>query len=185
MYIKGGWIYTFATNNDGLDANGNLYIQGGTTVAYGTSSPECGIDANEEGGYHVYITGGTLVGIGGGTSYPYSSGTTQPSIVYGGTVSSGTTLALNSSSANILTFTMGRSYSGTTCFLLTSPSLTKGSSYTLYSGATATGTDWHGLITSATVSSTGSSVASVSSLSSPYSSVGSSTGGMGGGGGRW
>src|SRR5574344_3003 len=185
MYIKGGWIYTFATNNDGLDANGNLYIQGGTTVAYGTSSPECGIDANEEGGYHVYITGGTLVGIGGGTSYPYSSGTTQPYIVYGGTVSSGTTLALNSSSANILTFTMGRSYSGTTCFLLTSPSLTKGSSYTLYSGATATGTDWHGLITSATVSSTGSSVASVSSLSSPYSSVGSSTGGMGGGGGRW
>jgi hypothetical protein len=186
MYIQGGYIYAFGMYNDGLDSNGNMYIQGGTTVAYGTSSPECGIDANEEGGYHVIITGGTLVGIGGGTSYP-SSSSTQPAIVYGGSVSSGTTLALNSSSANVLTFKMGRTYGGNAVILFTSPSLKKGSSYTLYSGATATGTDWHGLITSASVSSTGSSAGSVSSLSSPYSSIGNTSGGMGGmggGGGR-
>lgn len=184
MYIKNGYIYTFAINNDGLDANGNLYIQGGTTVAYGTSNPECGLDANEEGGYHLIITGGTVIGIGGGTSYPNSS-STQPSIVYGGSVSSGTTIAVNDSkSNNILSLKMGRSYNGTACFLISSPSLTKGSKYTIYTGATATGTDWHGMITGATISSEGTSAATISSLSSPYSSAGSSSGGMGGGGGQ-
>lgn len=184
MYIKNGYIYTFAINNDGLDANGNLYIQGGTTVAYGTSNPECGLDANEEGGYHLIITGGTVIGIGGGTSYPNSS-STQPSIVYGGSVSSGTTIAVNDSkSNNILSLKMGRSYNGTACFLISSPNLTKGSKYTIYTGDTATGTDWHGMITGATISSEGTSAATISSLSSPYSSAGSSSGGMGGGGGQ-
>lgn len=187
MYIKGGYIYTFAINNDGLDANGNMYISGGTTIAYGTSSPECGIDANEEGGYHVIITGGTIIGVGGGTSYPYSS-STQPSIVYGGSVSSGTTIALNSGNANIMALKMGRTYNGSACFLFSSPNLSKGSSYTIYTGATVSGTDWHGMTIGATVSSTGTSAATISSLSSPYSSAGSTSGGMGGGmggGGRW
>lgn len=181
MYIKGGYVYAFGINNDGLDANGNLYVQGGTTVAYGTTQPECGIDANEEQGYAVIVTGGTLIGIGGGTSYP-SSQSTQPSIVYGGNVSQGSLLTLASSSKTLLAFEMGRSYNGSACFLITSPSLSKGSSYTIATGATATGTDWHGLITSPTVSASGTSAATVSSLSSPYSTCGSSTGGMGGGG---
>lgn len=183
LYIKGGYIYAYALGNDGIDANGNLYIQGGTTVAYGTSSPECGIDANEEEGYSVIVTGGTLVGIGGGTSYP-SSQSTQPSIVYGGSVSNGSTVALNSGSTNILALTMGRSYNGNVCILFTSPSLSKGGSYTVYTGASVSGTDWYGLYVGATVSSTGTSAATISSLSSPYSSAGSTTGmgGFGGGG---
>ena len=152
-------------------------------MAYGTSSPECGIDANEEEGYSVIVTGGTLVGIGGGTSYP-SSQSTQPSIVYGGSVSNGSTVALNSGSTNILVLTMGRSYNGNVCILFTSPSLSKGGSYTVYTGASVSGTDWHGLYVGATVSSTGTSAATLSSLSSPYSSAGSTTGmgGFGGGG---
>ncbi|MFC2710838.1 carbohydrate-binding domain-containing protein [Hoylesella oralis] len=181
LYMKGGWVYAFSTNNDGLDANKNLYMEGGTTVAYGAAAPEVGLDAAE--GYNLYVNGGTFVAVGGGTTYPASS-SKQPSIVYGGSVASGTTLALNSSSANILTFEMGRSYNGTAVFLISSPSLSTGNSYTISSGATATGTDWHGLITEATLSSAGSTVATISSLASPYSSVGSSTGGMGGNGGR-
>lgn len=180
MYLKGGYVYAYAINNDGLDANGNLYVQGGTTVAYGTSQPECGIDANEEGGYSVIVTGGTLIGVGGGTSYP-SSQSTQSSIVYGGSLATGSALALNSGSTNIVAFEMGRAYNGSACFLITSPSLKKGSSYTLYSGATASGTDWHGLTTGATISQTGTETATISSLASPYSTAGSSTGGMGGG----
>jgi hypothetical protein len=182
MYLNGGNVFAWATSNDGIDANGNLFVNGGTTVAYGTTSPECGVDANEEGGYHLIISGGTLVAVGGGTSYPYSSGT-QPSIVYGGSASSGTTLALNSSDANILAFTVQRSYNGTACFLFTSPNLSKGSAYTITSGATASGTDWYGLKTAASISSEGSSAATISSLASPYSTCGSSIGGMGGGGG--
>lgn len=187
MYVKGGYIYAYSTNNDGIDANGNLYFQGGVSLAYGTSSPEGGIDANEEGGYSVIITGGTVVSLGGDTSYP-SQSSSQPSIVYRGSMSNGTTLALNSSSSNVLALTLGRSYSGTLTILMSSPSLSKGSSYTLYSGASASGTSWHGLITSATLNSTGSSIASISSLSSPYSSIGSAAGGGGmnpGGGRGW
>lgn len=182
LTLNGGYTYAFAINNDGLDANRNLYVKGGTTVAYGTTQPECGIDANEEQGYSVIVTGGTLIGVGGGTSYP-SSSSTQPSIVFGGSVTSGSTLALNNGDSNVLAFEMGRSYNGSACFLITSPSLKTGNSYTLYNGASATGTDWHGLIASATLGSTGTSVASVSSLNSPYSTCGSTTGGMGSMGG--
>ncbi len=176
MYINGGYIYVNSTNNDGLDANGNLYVNGGTVVAYGARSPECGIDSNEEGGYGVYVNGGTLIGIGGGTSKPLSS-STQPSIIYTGSVSNGTTLAIKKSDGTaILGFTMGKSYSGSATFLITSPDLVKGSSYTLYGGASVSGDDWHGLYSPVTISSTGSTLGTISSLSSPYSTLGSGGG---------
>ena len=76
MYIKGGTVTAVSSGNDGLDSNGNLYIQGGTVMAFGTSSPECGIDANEEEGYTVIFTGGTLLSVGGGNSVPSTSEST-------------------------------------------------------------------------------------------------------------
>ena len=65
LTISGGLVYAHATNNDGIDANGNCYIQGGIVYAIGASSPEVAIDANTEGGYKLYVTGGTIVAIGG------------------------------------------------------------------------------------------------------------------------
>ena len=65
LTISGGMVYAHATNNDGIDANGNCYIQGGLVYAIGASSPEVAIDANTEGGYKLYVTGGTIVAIGG------------------------------------------------------------------------------------------------------------------------
>ena len=65
LTISGGLVYAHATNNDGIDANGNCYIQGGLVYAIGASSPEVAIDANTEGGYKLYVTGGTIVAIGG------------------------------------------------------------------------------------------------------------------------
>lgn len=179
MTIDGGYIYAFGIGNDGIDSNGNLYINGGTIVAYGTAQPEQGLDAAE--GKALYINGGTVIGIGGGTTYP-SSASKQPSIVYGGSVSEGSTLALQSGSTNILALTMGRSYNGAAVFLISSPSLKSGGSYDFYTGASASGTSWHGLISDATITSSGTSVASVSSLSSPYSQVGNVSGGGPGGG---
>jgi len=64
LTINDGLIYPRATNNDGIDANGNVYIKGGTIFAIGSSSPEVSIDANTEDGKKLYITGGTIVGIG-------------------------------------------------------------------------------------------------------------------------
>jgi hypothetical protein len=48
-----------------MDANGNLDIKGGLVYTIGASSPEVGIDANSEGGYKLYLTGGTIIAIGG------------------------------------------------------------------------------------------------------------------------
>jgi hypothetical protein len=190
MYIKGGQIYVTASGNDGLDSNGNMYIQGGTIVAYGTTAPECGIDANEEQHFTVFFTGGTLIGIGGGNSHPTTSASTQGYVTYSGSVGSGTTLLLRKGTTDILAFTMGRSYSsgaklyepiggggqggggghggggsqGGTSFIITSPNISSGSSYTLYSGASVAGDNWHGLYTAPTVSTTGSTLSTLTAV---------------------
>ena len=65
MTISGGYVFAHGRNNDGLDANGNCYIKGGTVYAICSGSPEVAIDANSEGGYKLYLTGGTVVAIGG------------------------------------------------------------------------------------------------------------------------
>ena len=65
MTITGGNIYAHGQHNDGLDANGNLYIKGGLVYAICSGSPEVGIDANTEGGYKLYVTGGTIIAVGG------------------------------------------------------------------------------------------------------------------------
>jgi hypothetical protein len=176
MYINGGKIYVNASNNDGLDSNGNLYLNGGLVVAYGTTSPECGLDANDEEGYGIYVNGGTVIGIGGGTSYP-KSGSEQPTIIYSGSISNGSVISINDGTSAILAFKMTKSYSGSVKFFITTPALKKGSKYTIYKGSTVSGDDWHGAYLTPEVSSNGSSAGSVSSLSLTYSSVGSSNGG--------
>ena len=65
MTISGGYVYAHGRNNDGLDANGNCYIKGGTVFAICSGQPEVAIDANTEGGYKLYLTGGTVVAVGG------------------------------------------------------------------------------------------------------------------------
>ena len=65
MTISGGYVYAHGQHNDGIDANGNCYLKGGTVYAICSGSPEVAIDANTEGGYKLYLTGGTVVAIGG------------------------------------------------------------------------------------------------------------------------
>ena len=65
MTVSGGYVYAHGQNNDGLDANGNCYIKGGTVYAVCCGSPEVAIDANSEGGYKLYVQGGTIVAVGG------------------------------------------------------------------------------------------------------------------------
>ena len=65
LTVNGGYIYARATNNDGLDANGNCYIKGGLIYAIGAKSPEVAIDANSEEQKKLYITGGTIIAVGG------------------------------------------------------------------------------------------------------------------------
>jgi len=113
--IEGGKVCGYAVRNDGLDANGNFYIKGGLVYAIGTTSPEVAIDANTEGGYKLYVQGGTLIAIGGlesGASLTqscYSTSSWNKSTWYSMTVgneviafktpsSGGTTLVVSSAS---------------------------------------------------------------------------------------
>lgn len=102
--ISGGYVYGFSAGNDGLDANGNCYIKGGVVFATGTNSPEVAIDANTEGGYKLYLTGGTLIAIGGlegGSSLTqscYSASSWSHDTWYGLTVGSKTYAFMTSSS---------------------------------------------------------------------------------------
>lgn len=63
--VSGGKVCGISTANDGLDANGNFYIQGGWVYGSGAGAPELAIDANTEGGFKLYIQGGTVVAVGG------------------------------------------------------------------------------------------------------------------------
>ncbi len=65
LTINDGLVYARATNNDGIDANGNVYIKGGLVYAIGANSPEVAIDANSEERKKLYIQGGTVVAVGG------------------------------------------------------------------------------------------------------------------------
>ena len=86
MTITGGRVYSRSTNNDGLDANGNLYLNGGLVYAIGSRSPELAIDANSEEGKKVFVNGGTIIAVGGienGSSM--SQGTYRATSVSGNT----------------------------------------------------------------------------------------------------
>ena len=65
MTIEGGYVCGISSANDGIDSNGNCYIKGGVVYAAGKASPELGIDANTEGGFKLYVQGGTLFAVGG------------------------------------------------------------------------------------------------------------------------
>lgn len=80
--ISGGYVMGNSTGNDALDANGNFYIKGGNVFAVATTSPEVGLDANTEGGYKLYVTGGNVVAIGGLESGSSLSGVTSKSASY-------------------------------------------------------------------------------------------------------
>ena len=63
--ISGGYVCGISLGNDALDANGNFYVKGGVVFASGAGSPELAIDANTEGGFKLYVTGGTIFALGG------------------------------------------------------------------------------------------------------------------------
>ena len=96
LYITDGYFYSRSSNNDGIDANGNVVIEGGLIYAIGAASPEVAIDANSEENKKFHFNGGVLIAIGGlesgstlaQTCYQTSSvsSNTWYSMTYGGNV---------------------------------------------------------------------------------------------------
>lgn len=149
--INGGSIYCYSINNDGIDSNGTIRITGGVIVSSGSTSPEEGFDCDNN---NFTITGGIMVGTGGATSTPTASTSTQRSVIYRG-VGTANLLQIRTTTGTNLVYQIPRSYgSGSTAMtvLFSNPSLTSGTTYTIYRGGTVTGgSEFHGLYTGATV----------------------------------
>jgi len=62
--ISGGVVCGYTISNDGIDSNGNIYITGGVVFSTCLHDPEVAIDANTEGGYKLYVWGGTIITCG-------------------------------------------------------------------------------------------------------------------------
>ncbi len=155
MYINGGDITSVASNNDGLDSNGNMYLNGGVVRAFGGSGAECGIDANDEEGYHVYITGGTILGCGSNSnSTPQSVTPRQYYVTASGSPKAGNVITIKSGSTELVSFTVPDNYSNSSAgtgnrpgggawgssngnILISCAGLTSGASYTVTVGTTS------------------------------------------------
>ena len=136
-------------SGDGLDANGSIYINGGTTIVNGPES-----NNNEALDYDVdfIITNGLLVAVGSaGMADTPSSSSTQNTINL--TVSSqnaGSMVHIESENGeDILTFAPSKSYQSV---IISSPNLKIGETYTAYTGGSSTGTATDGLYNNGTYS---------------------------------
>ncbi|MBP5171519.1 MAG: carbohydrate-binding domain-containing protein, partial [Bacteroidales bacterium] len=174
MTITGGYVYGYATQNDAIDTNGDMKISGGYVYAITTKgAPEVALDANTEGGYKLYITGGVVVAYGG-----LENGYSSSSTVYTLSGTSDAWNALYDGKAFIAAF---KAPAGLSSFAVTAPSLTSGYKNVSVGGTTYCNDTW------AVSGLTGGTVVSLDAYSG--SSQGGGPGGdpggnPGGGGGR-
>jgi len=126
MTITDGYVYAHGQHNDGLDANGNLYIKGGVVYAISSGSPEVAIDANTEGGCKLYLQGGIVVAIGG-----LENGSSLSQSCYQTTWSANTLYTLKSGDSS---FSFRTPQSGSNGLVVSAPSTP-----TLLSGTTVSG----------------------------------------------
>ena len=161
IYISGGMIYAYASQNDAIDAGaeenqGYLYISGGVVVALGSGQPETGLDCNSNARFQY--TGGIIIAMGGGqNNVPQASGTTAYTVSTSG-LSAGKTYALVQDGKVVLAFKVPAGYSYGNAVMLGTGSLEQGTA-TLLSGVTATGTTAdNGVVYSGSVTVSGGAV---------------------------
>ncbi|MBP3773924.1 MAG: carbohydrate-binding domain-containing protein [Bacteroidaceae bacterium] len=173
MYLKGGYIFARSTGTstgaDGIDANGNMYIQGATAYSIAHGSPDVAFDANTEGRKQLYVESGTIVGISG-----LESGASLTQSCYqASSYSKGTWYGLYSNGSLVLAFQVPSSGTmGSPMVVSTAGTTTLKSGITVSSGTKLWG--GYGYI-DATV--TGGSAVTLTSYTA-------SSGGGGGGGGQ-
>ncbi|BCJ93023.1 hypothetical protein acsn021_05920 [Anaerocolumna cellulosilytica] len=131
ILITGGTI-TIDASGDGIDSNGNLYITGGILYIYGpTSNGDGALDYNGT----ADISGGTVLVAGSaGMAQGFSDTSTQYSLLYNLTSVStaGTEINLtDAAGAIVASYTPVKEYQS---IVISTPELTKDSTYTLTSG---------------------------------------------------
>ncbi|MEN6559454.1 MAG: carbohydrate-binding domain-containing protein [Acidobacteriota bacterium] len=133
--IGGGYVYLKSQSGDASDSNGSTKISGGVVVAIGQSGAVEG-SFDSEPGHPFAITGGILVGIAANTSEPTASACTQNAVVTG-RLTAERTMALKADAGTVaFAFFVPRSFE---TMIISSPLISVGTAYTVYTGGTATG----------------------------------------------
>ena len=111
IHIYGGNVYVNAAG-DGIDSNGNLYVDGGYVVVDGPENS--GNGALDKGG-EALVSGGTVIAVGAsGMAETFSSDSEQYSISYGfeSMLEAGTTITLTDTEGNeLLNYTLTKTAS--------------------------------------------------------------------------
>jgi len=131
--INNGSVHVNATG-DGLDSNGYLVVNGGTVFVEGpTDAGNSALDT-ETG---IFFNGGNIMAYGSKVMLEVpSSNSTQMSLVYAPTssVTAGSTITVNDANDNVL---MSETISkAAESFIISTPSFTSGSSYSIKNGST-------------------------------------------------
>lgn len=135
------YIWMYATG-DGLDSNGSVTISGGTVIVQQKGGGNTGFDADGT----KLVNGGTFILVDGGdmAEYPATS-SAQYTFSTSLSGSANTLVCVKDSSGNTLfVFNPTISYSR---FMVSTPALTNGSTYSIYTGGSCTGTLKDGLYT--------------------------------------
>ena len=134
VIINDGFVYALASENDSIDSNGTIEINGGTVICM-SSSMEQAFDCDNDSKF-IY-TSGTYVGAGNGNNMPKGSGTTGYSIAYGdGTFYAGDQLAILDSDGNVVIgFIVPYNVVSLSSVVFGSPDFDEGQTYTLALGA--------------------------------------------------
>lgn len=139
--IRGGTLTIInktGRDADGLDSNGNIYIDGGDIrISLPGEGSNSAIDYGSEQGGECIVTGGTVLAFGGsGMAEKFSSSSTQCSVLYNldSTVQAGTLFCvLNANGEEVLSYTPECSYSSVA---FSTRDLTVGETYTVVYGET-------------------------------------------------
>lgn len=146
--VTGGTVLVDA-GGDGLDSNGNLYIDGGTVLVNGPENN--GNGALDYDGSCV-VSGGVLAAAGSsGMAQTSGSDSTQPSLAvyYTAAQEAGTLAALTDSQGNVVAaFAPAKKYQS---IVFSSPDLKQGETYTLYTGGSCDGDEASGFYSSGTL----------------------------------
>lgn len=128
LIINGGKVKAYSMVNDAIDANCNIVINGGDVFASGNGMPEGGLDCADEEGYRLFINGGTIVAVGGRHSMPDKQ-SRQPSIQWrSANLEAGKEYAVK----DVCVYKSDRTYQmGGGTILFSSPELQAGKPYTL------------------------------------------------------
>ena len=179
MFINGGFIYIDAAG-DGIDSNGNITINGGTILVNGPTSGGNGALDCGDWGNSITVNGGMLIAVGSSQMAENpSADSAQNSVGVQVSLSAGSTFALQDESGNnVVVFTVAKQVQH---IVISSPDITTGESYSLYTNVSVSGDSKGGLYDNSAEVTTGDTAAYTFTVSSTVTSSGGGMGGFGGG----